>query len=308
MPGFTTRSLALSILFLTASNAFGAKILLIGGEDTSNTSMMASVLEAQGNTVTTGPAFTAFAGGGLSAYNAVFFLPNGPDWRRIDMPESGQQDLVDFVRGGGGLVTSEPVGDLLAAAYGKPLLQTLGQAVPIYPSTVMTGNSPVILGQLTNDPVMNDQLPSQLVLNTQRSQDYDTETFYTPKSGATAFFDTNQWSATFGGGGIGAGAVGWDFGSGRVLSLSTFSDTPLLADPTYERLIGNSVRWAAHEAAVGPISTTVPDPGSTTVPEPGSLLVLAAAGVAFAATARTRRRACEGRGIGRVAVPFIPRD
>lgn len=293
MPSLTTRSLALAILFLTASNAFGSKILLIGGEDVSNTSMMASVLEAQGNTVTTGPTYTAFTGGGLADYNAVFFLPNGPDWRRIDMPESGQQALVDFVKGGGGLVTSEPVGDLLAAAYGKPLLQTLGQAVPIYPSTVMTGNSPVILGQLTNDPVMNDQLPSQLVLHPQITQFYDTETFYTPKPGTTAFFDTNQWSATFGGEGVGAGVVGWDFGSGRVLSLSMFSANSLLTDPNYDRLVGNSVRWSAHEPAAGPISTTPPDPGSTNVPEPGSLLVLGAAGVAFVAS-RSRRRVREG--------------
>jgi hypothetical protein len=83
------------------------------------------------------------------------------------------------------------------------------------------------------------------------------------------------------------GVVGWNFGSGRVLSLSMFSDSGLLADPNYDRLVGNSVRWAT--------DTTAPrDPGSTNVPEPGSLLVLAAAGVAFAATARTRRRACEG--------------
>jgi hypothetical protein len=294
MPRFTTRSLALAVLFLTGSSAFGSKILLIGGDDASNTSMMASVLEAQGNTVTTGPAFTSFTGGGLAAYNAVFFLPNGPDWRRINMPESGQQALVDFVRGGGGLVTSEPVGVLLKIPIGAPLLQKLGPALPIYPTTVQTSNTPVILGQITNDPVMNDQLPSQLVLHPQSAQFFDTETFYTPKPGATAFFDTNQWSATFGGEGVGAGVVGWDFGSGRVLSLSMFSANSLLADPVYDRLVGNSVRWSAHETAVGPISTTTPDPGSTNVPEPGSLLVLAAAGVAFAASSRSRRRACEG--------------
>lgn len=284
MPGFTTRSLALTILFLTASNAFGSKILLIGGDDASNTSMMASVLEAQGNTVTTAPAYTAFTGSGLSAYNAVFLLPNGAYYNGVDMPDSGQQALVDYVKNGGGLVTSEAVGDMIQGPGGVHMLQKLAQALPFTGLFHNTANSPVILGQITNDPIMNDQLPSQLVLH---PQGYNTEIGYTPKWGATAFFDTNQWTATFGGYGVMAGVVGWNFGSGRVLSLSMFSDSALLADPNYDRLVGNSVRWATD-------TTAARAPGSTNVPEPSSLLVLGAAGVAFAAASRSRRRACEG--------------
>jgi hypothetical protein len=164
------------------------------------------------------------------------------------------------------------------------MLQKLAQALPFTGLFHNSSNSPVTLGQITDDPIMNDQLPSQLVLH---PQGYFTEIGYTPKWGATAFFNTDQWTATFGGEGVMFGVVGWNFGSGRVLSLSMFSDSGLLADPNYDRLVGNSVRWAT--------DTTAPrDPGSTNVPEPGSLPVLAAAGVAFAATARTRRRACEG--------------
>ncbi|MDR3622731.1 MAG: PEP-CTERM sorting domain-containing protein [Paludisphaera borealis] len=269
---------------MTASNAFGSKILLIGGDDASNTSMMASVLEAQGNTVTTAPAYTAFTGSGLSAYNAVFLLPNGAYYNGVDMPDSGQQALVDYVKNGGGLVTSEAVGDMIQGPGGVHMLQKLAQALPFTGLFHNTANSPVILGQITNDPIMNDQLPSQLVLH---PQGYNTEIGYTPKWGATAFFDTNQWTATFGGYGVMAGVVGWNFGSGRVLSLSMFSDSALLADPNYDRLVGNSVRWATD-------TTAARAPGSTNVPEPSSLLVLGAAGVAFAAASRSRRRACEG--------------
>ena len=298
MPGFATRSLALAILLLTASNAFGSKILLIGGGDASNTSMMASVLEAQGDTVTTGPAYTSFTGDGLAAYNAVFLLPNGAYYNGVDMPDSGQQALVDYVKNGGGLVTSEAVGDMIQGPGGMHMLQKLAQALPFTGPFHNSANSPVILGQITNDPIMNDQLPSQLVLH---PHGYFTEIGYTPKWGATAFFNTDQWTATFGGEGVMAGVVGWNFGSGRVLSLSMFSDSALLADPNYDRLVGNSVRWAVD-------ATATSDPNPTPVPEPGPLLVLGAAVVAFASASRSRRQPAKGESSGASRFPSIPPD
>ena len=183
--------------------------------------MMASVLEAQGNTVSAGPAYTAFTGDGLAAYNAVFLLPNGAYYNGVDMPDSGQQALVDYVKNGGGLVTSEAVGDMIQGPGGVHMLQA-AERHSVHGAVSQHRQFAVILGQITNDPIMNDQLPSQLVLH---PQGYFTEIGYTPKWGATAFFNTNQWTATFGGYGVMAGVVGWTFGSGRVLSLSMFSDS-----------------------------------------------------------------------------------
>jgi hypothetical protein len=108
----------------------------------------------------------------------------------------------------------------------------------------------------------------------------DTEHMLTPKPGATGFFATNQWTATFGGEGVGYGIVGWNYGSGRVLSLSTFSDSVALSNATYDQMLANSFNWV----------TQTPPTAEVPAPEPTGLTVFTAAGVGILIASRSGQR------------------
>ena len=58
-----------------------------------------------------------------------------------------------------------------------------------------------------------------------------------------------------GGAASGAGLIGWDYGSGKVLSFSTMAGTTELGDPNYAQLFGNAVLDAERQAAVVPTPT-----------------------------------------------------
>jgi hypothetical protein len=108
----------------------------------------------------------------------------------------------------------------------------------------------------------------------------DTEHMLTPKPGATAFFTTNQRTAAFGGEGVGYGIVGWNYGSGRVLSLSTVSDSVALSNATYDQMLVNAFNWVAPTSPAGEVPA----------PEPTSLTVFAAASVWLLIASRIRQR------------------
>ena len=49
------------------------------------------------------------------------------------------------------------------------------------------------------------------------------------------------YGSNYGGTPPGDGVIGWNYGSGRVLSLSTLAGQMELGDPNYGRLFGNGV-------------------------------------------------------------------
>jgi len=267
-------------LFHSPSPLLASKILLISGTDQNNEAAIQAVLQSQGNSVTIGPTFSNFTGAGLAGYNAVLLMPNGNYWAQPDMPSSGQQALINFVNNGGGLVAGEPV--LSMTAYPGDF-KTLLQALPAWWGSAQTANSPITFGTLTSNPVINAQLPAAFSFT---ATGYYTETYILPRPNATAFFSTNQWTSgppsSFEGNlGAGAGAAGWNFGAGRVLSLSTFSDNVELGDPNYDRLLTNAVNWATQSSGWSP--PPVP------APEPSSVAVFFAAALGFFVMARKQR-------------------
>jgi type 1 glutamine amidotransferase len=276
MPSRTLSCLVLAGLLLWyPSPASASKILLLTGGDSSNDSALQAVLQSQGNTVTIGPTFGNFTGSDLSGYNAVMLMPNGSYWAQPDMPNSGQQALVDFVKKGGGLVAGEPV----VTMWTYPgEFKTLAQAFAVQPGGANTANSPIVLTSQAADPVIGANLPSTFGIP---AKGYYTETYLIPKAGATAFYTTNQWSSTVPQGTgfympiSGAGVAGWNLGMGRVVNLSTFSDNTSLADPNYDRLLSNSVNWATRTADGS--TQPFPPPSPPAVPEPTSLAVFCAA-------------------------------
>lgn len=261
--------------------SFASSILLLSSGDASNDAAIQSALQAAGDTVTIGPTYNNFTGAGLAGYNAVFLNPAISSSNAPDMPVSGQQALINFVSQGGGLVAGAGVA-VLQLSQGD--FSTLGTALPAMSEAVDTSNSPLVFTSLTSDPAINAGLPSTFSFTAGGD---DTEHFITPKAGATAFFSTNQWTATFGGEGVGYGAVGWNVGTGRVLSLSTFSDNVALGSSTYDQMLANSINWAGQTPVSGtpPLS---PIPGLP-VPEPTSLAVLAMAAIGWLIASRTRR-------------------
>jgi hypothetical protein len=273
----------LATLFLFAPpRLFASKLLLITGDDSNNTAAIQSLLQSQGNSVTIGPTFGNFTGADLSGYNAVLLMPNGSYWTQPDMPLSGQQALVNFVNSGGGLVTGEPV--MSMTAYPGDF-KTLAQILPAYYGNATTGNSPISFGTMTSNSVINNGLPSTFSFP---ASGYDTETYLVPHTNATAFFSTNQWTSAPGSSfqgtfGAGAGIAGWNIGAGRVLSLSTYSDSVALGNANYDQMLSNAVNWASQ-------SSRSPPP----VPEPSSVAAFVVASLGFLMLSRNRRQPAGG--------------
>ena len=274
------------LLVFSPSPVLASKILLITGGDSSNDSALSSVLQSQGNSVTVGPTYTNFTGSGLAGYNAVVLIPNGPA-NTADMPASGQQALVDYVKSGGGLVTGEPVISMTAAFPGD--FKTLAQLFPAQWGSANTSNSPLVFTAQSNDPVVTAGLPSSISFPTS-TKAYSSETYLIPTksnsaiSDATAFYSTNQWNNIPGSSfqglfGTGAGIVGGSFGLGRVMNMSTASDNTSLGNPNYDQLLTNSVNWVTGSAGGNPQPVPVPEPTSLAV------LVFGAIGLAI----RSRR-------------------
>ena len=265
------------------SKASADAILLLGSGDLTNESMIQSILQAQGNTVTIGPTFNNFTGAGLSSYNAVMLMPNGAfstannAFLEGDMPVSGQQALVNFVNAGGGLVTSEYLMEKYAV---QGDFQTLYPAIPVVPSNISTANTPITFTGMTSNPALNAGLPSTFTVPIASNNGSTTEAFYTPKQGATAFFSTNQWTSTFGGYGPAYGVIGWNYGLGRVISFSTALDSTSLANLNVDQLVSNAVNWAVGASSSGVINPPVsggnppaggPNPPPGQVPEPATV-------------------------------------
>jgi hypothetical protein len=276
-----------ALVLLVPTNSLAEKVLLIGSGDAANNASIESILQSQGDTVTVGPAFNAFTGGNLSGYNAVMLLPNGPTDYDVhimgDMPQSGQQALLNFVSAGGGLVTSEW---LLQKHMDSQAFSTLYPAIPVAPNVIDTANSPIAFGSLTTDPVINKGLPASITFQAQNQSGDPTEAYYQPKPGASGFFSTSQWTSTFGGYAPSYGAIGWGYGQGRVFSFSTTLDNTSLSNPDFARLVSNAVDWASQQNPDAP----GPAPGPPTpAPEPATFVTWGVVVLALLSASRIRR-------------------
>ncbi len=188
------------LLLLTALVSFSPSatladaVLLIGSGDSTNNGLLQSILTAQGDTVTVGPTYNNFIGGNLSGYSDVLLVPNAspvPYYPTGDMPVSGQQALVNYVNSGGGLVTSEW---LMQDIVNGHQFQTLYPVLPFSPGfDIATSNTPITFSALTNDPVMNANLPNSFAFPAGNGTGNSTESLYYAKSGAyCVFFDESM--------------------------------------------------------------------------------------------------------------------
>ncbi len=202
-----------------------------------------SALTAQGFSVTMGVRANLFDGSiSLDGYDAVFMTCSV--FSPFAVPTAaGQQQLVDFVNAGGGLVTSEIV------HFMHNGFNNFGTLFPILPATYggWSGNSSTTFSRITSDVTMDEGLPASFAIPYSLG---DGDYRLVPKVGATEFYRSSSSG--------GAGVTGWDIGAGRVASLShQFSNTGVISDANYTQLLGNTVRWV--------------------IPAPGSLAILALA-------------------------------
>ena len=224
--------LALLIGFAGIAHVLPAQavLLLSTGSSTLDT-QTASVFENAGYTVTVGSPYHSVTATEFAGVDVVLLFPNA-NWSAGDMPTAAQTALVDFLQNGGGLITSEWANWKVGAGS----FQTLGPALPVVSTTQYTGGSTITYTQVEADAVLNAGLPASIAFTADNFA--GVESYFTAKNGATVLYSSS-------GGANGAGMVGWDYGSGRVLQISTTVGSSQLADPHFSLLLQNSVQWAA---------------------------------------------------------------
>lgn len=234
-------SLSAALLLGLSGQAMAAKVYVTDSGNLINVTTINSMLTTAGHTVTNGVFWKLMDGTqGLSSYDAVILLPSY-NWSGGTMSVAGQNNLLNFVGNGGGLITSEWFVWALGTGSYYPNLAPLS---PVNPTTGYRYTSPITYTQGSPDPTLNNGVNSPFTFTADSVG--GTETFLTAKTGATVFY-----SSDYGGGGL----VGWDMpgNGGRVLSFSTLIGNSELSDPNYQQLFVNSVDW---------VTTPVPIPGA----------------------------------------------
>ncbi len=219
----------------TVHSAHAQSVYIFGTGNAAADAAYQSAFSAQGLSPTIGVSYDLFDGSvDLTGFDAVFMGP-GPNWvgSPRETPALGQQQLVDFVNGGGGLITAE--GTLYTNyVYSGSAYSTLYPILPV--STNAYGfATETTLTRMTSDPIMDAGLPDSFIVPLDRFVSTITESRLTLKTGATAFYSSSHVS--------GVAVAGWDVGLGRVMSLSSVPGLGNLGNAQYEQLVGNSVRW-----------------------------------------------------------------
>ncbi len=193
------------------------------------------------------------------------------------MLASGEQNIVNYVNGGGGLVTAEWA---VFDAAGGLISPTLGSILPSTSGQLFDSSSTIGYSVSTANTILDQGLPSSFQ-TTDADSVGGTESKLAAKAGATTFF-----ASTYG-----DGADGWDVGSGRVLSFSIVYGPNELSDPHFAALLANGIAWAS---------------GAASVPEPSSMILTGTAALIGLGTWARRHMISERPKEGRVRTRTRP--
>jgi hypothetical protein len=163
----------------------------------------------------------------------VVLLLNNFNWTGT-IPVAGRVALVDYVGGGGGLVTSEWINYFVSCS---PFYVELAVLMPVVCLAYDSASSTDYI-QVTADPIIDEGLP--IAFSFDLTNLGGSEASFDPKDGAVVFFSSSNGGGTAGS----AGLVGWDVPGGRVISYSTLVTDTELGSAEYRQLLGNVVNWA----------------------------------------------------------------
>ena len=222
--------------------------VLLGGNTTSDATVI-DALSAGGHVVTAGVQTAVWDGtqANLNDYDVVVVLDN---FNYITViPVAGRTALVDYVSGGGGIVTSEWLNYFTSCNIFYPEFADL---MPVLCRSYNYGTS-TTYGQVQPDSIIDEGLPSSFDVNLRDLT--GTESGLIAKDGAMIFFDSSN-----GGGRPGSiGVAGWDVPGGRVISFSTLVTDTELASAEYQQLLSNAAKWARN-ADLAVTNSASPDP------------------------------------------------
>jgi Carboxypeptidase regulatory-like domain len=206
-----------------------ATVYVIGSGNESGDAAVLDTLRAGGHTPTLGAPIHLFDGSAsLSGYDAVILLHNY-DWTS-NMPPAGQEAIAAYAMAGGGVVTAE----WLVWNISRGFDAALGPIVPVTAGP-FNGAAATTYSRVTAHPVVDRDLPASfdfLLGNLSGS-----ESFFTPKTDAITFYQSSNANAP--------GLVGWNVGSGRVISFSTLVTETELRTFGYQQLLINATSWVA---------------------------------------------------------------
>lgn len=218
---------------------------------------LTTALQSFGHAVTVGASYLDLDGSQPIGNFDVVYLQVNYNWGSGSgqSPLAGQTALVNYVNGGGGLVTTEWLLWRIGTNPGS-FFTALSPILPVAPTPSFDSLGLVTFAQVMADPVVNAGLPASF--STPLADIGGTRTHGNARAGATTYYSMNDGYAAL---------AGWDRGSGRVLSFTTTNGAAQVGDPEFRRLLSNTLDFAAGERTPPPVS------------EPG-LLVLLGAGLA----------------------------
>lgn len=229
----------LFVVMAVGSSALADNVYVFSTGNASVDAEYRNALVGAGHTPTTGVPWSAFDGSvSLSGFDAVI-MNHSANWggSSQQVPTAGQQQLVDFVNNGGGLITTEWI-IYNYFTSGQNAYATLYPILPAQYGQNWNSGTQTTFTAVSADPIMNAGLPGAFLTSIDNFA--GTETKLIAKPGATVFFESSNLSLP---GSANHGVTGWDVGAGRVISFSTMPGLTSLGNANYARLLGNSVNW-----------------------------------------------------------------
>ena len=152
-----TASLCVSALMTAGAGA--ANIYMLSSTDPMTDDAAAAALTSRGHTVTIGLPYSSFDGtADLTGFQTVYLQANF-NWTGTNMPDAGQQQLIDWVNAGGRLVTGEWV---IYYTYTGGKFATLGSIIPGVQTFTYGSITGTTYTQVTPDPAINAGLPQMV--------------------------------------------------------------------------------------------------------------------------------------------------
>jgi len=219
---------ALICLVAFTAPAGAVEIYLFDGGDSTQNVAIETLLEGAGHTVSLGVTYHAFDGSeDMSAYDVAILLCSA-NWNSGDMPESGQEALVNFVMAGGGLVSAEWV----LWNWDRGYFQVLYQVLPGSSDGGFNYVTPITYTAVRPDSILNRGVNSPFVFSVTSYSGREENVW--AKQRASTYYDSDNLTS---------GLVGWKAGAGWALHFSTPLGPSEMSNPDFSQLFVNAVEW-----------------------------------------------------------------